>query len=486
VLRGEAKPKPPEPKPTPAPEEEPRKAAILDRAPTLRWPKEWPEPPSPPPSAQGYERLLYPPGLLGHAVQYIIDTAPLPDRKLALAVSLSTCAKGIDRKVLGPTDNSTVLFNQVIAETGAGKHHGISCSRSLLRAMGLERSIVASGLASVQAIEEIIEGIGDKIDPNPNALVVVDEVGSWLSRILSRGQSGNVSEIPGILQTLWGQPMEDGWIGTKKVGKEMRTFFAVAFSIIGFSTEKMFFGALEDRLVSSGFVNRMLLWNVGRGALERVDPKYGWNECPQWLVDAMRKITSLPSAPLDKPMKVALPAKDGSVVVLNDYHRIGWGPGAKELWLKFDNKVRAMPSVEDREVWIRAPDLAIRLATIVAFYRCSPTIDVADWEWAVELVKHSTEQLRAGLDKHMINTLEQADLAERIRDYVRVRKGQLVKIGEISRTFERKVDDVRKLNHVIWHVVETGDITVVSPEEGREILGVRAGRPTVWLTWSGK
>jgi len=275
VLRGEAKPKPPEPKPTPAPEEEPRKAAILDRGPTIRWPKEWPEPPSPPPSAQGYERLLYPPGLLGHAVQYIIDTAPLPDRKLALAVSLSTCAKGIDRKVLGPTDNSTVLFNQVIAETGAGKHHGISCSRSLLRAMGLERSIVASGLASVQAIEEIIEGIGDKIDPNPNALVVVDEVGSWLSRILSRGQSGNVSEIPGILQTLWGQPMEDGWIGTKKVGKEMRTFFAVAFSIIGFSTEKMFFGALEDRLVSSGFVNRMLLWNVGRGALERVDPKYG-------------------------------------------------------------------------------------------------------------------------------------------------------------------------------------------------------------------
>jgi len=153
----------PQPKPAPAPE---KKAAILDRSTVTRWPKEWPEPPAPPANAIAYERLLYPPGLLGHAVQYIVDTAPLPDRRLALAVSLSTCAKGIDRKVLGPTDNSTVLFNQVIAETGAGKHHGISCSRSLLRAMGLERSIVASGLASVQAIEEIIEGIADRIDPN--------------------------------------------------------------------------------------------------------------------------------------------------------------------------------------------------------------------------------------------------------------------------------------------------------------------------------
>ena len=473
----------PQPKPAPAPE---KKAAILGRSTVTRWPKEWPEPPAPPANAIAYERLLYPPGLLGHAVQYIVDTAPLPDRRLALAVSLSTCAKGIDRKVLGPTDNSTVLFNQVIAETGAGKHHGISCSRSLLRAMGLERSIVASGLASVQAIEEIIEGIADRIDPNPNALVVVDEVGSWLSRILSRGQSGNVSEIPGILQTLWGQPMEDGWIGTKKVGKEMRTFFAVAFSIIGFSTERMFFGALQDRLVSSGFVNRMLLWNVGRGALERVDPKYGWNHCPEWLVEAMQKVTSLPFAPLDKPMKLTLPTKDGSLVVLKDFHRLNWGPGAKEQWLKFDNKVRAMPSVEDREVWIRAPDLAVRLATIVAFYRCSPTVDVADWEWAVEVVKHSTEQLRIGLDKHMINKLEQADLAEKIRDYIRARRGQLVKIGDVKRTFERKVDDMRKLENVIWHVVEAGDVAVVPPEEVQEALGVRAGRPTTWFTWSGR
>ena len=83
-----------------------------------------------------HERLFYPRGLLGHAVQYVMDTAGLPDRKLALAVALSACAKGIDRKVIGPSGNSTILFTLVIAETGAGKQHGLDCVRALLQAMG--------------------------------------------------------------------------------------------------------------------------------------------------------------------------------------------------------------------------------------------------------------------------------------------------------------------------------------------------------------
>jgi len=353
--------------------------------------------------------------------------------------------------------------------------------------MGLESSIVASGLASVQAIEEIIEGIpgvNNSVDPNPNALVVIDEVGSWLSRILSKSQGGNVSEIPGILQTLWGQPVEDGWIGTKKVGKQMRTFYCVAFSIIGFSTERMFFGALQDRLISSGFVNRMLLWNVGRGALERVDPKYSWTQCPKWLMDAMKRVTHLDAAPLDGPMKLPIPFKDGTVGTLRDFHRVKWGPCAKELWLAFDNTVRAMPSVEDRELWIRAPDLAVRLATIVAVYRCSATVDVEDWEWAVELVKYSVEELKDGIDKHMIGKIEQADLADRIRAYVRNRAGQYVTIGEISKAFERKVDDVRKLNEVIWHVEQTRDIIQVPIEEVKAGKQEWRGKPTVYFKWN--
>src|SRR5262249_38754549 len=157
-------------------------------------------------------RLTYPRGLLGHVVQYIYSTAQLPDRFMALAGALSACGKCLDRKVLGPTGNSTILYILLIAETGSGKQHIINCIRIILRAAGMEEAIVASGIASVQAIEEILEGRGEKIPPQPSPLVLIDEYGSFLSRISSKGQTGNVSEIPGHLQTLWGWSPEMEWM----------------------------------------------------------------------------------------------------------------------------------------------------------------------------------------------------------------------------------------------------------------------------------
>ena len=50
-------------------------------------------------------------------------------------------------------------------------------------------------------------------------LVTIDEYGSFLTRIASKGQTGNVSEIPGKLQTLWGWSPEAEYIGDIKVGK---------------------------------------------------------------------------------------------------------------------------------------------------------------------------------------------------------------------------------------------------------------------------
>jgi hypothetical protein len=72
----------------------------------------------------------------------------------------------------------------------------------ILRAAGMEEAIVASGIASVQAIEQILEGKGELIPAQPSPLVLIDEYGSFLSRISSKGQTGNVAEIPSILQTI--------------------------------------------------------------------------------------------------------------------------------------------------------------------------------------------------------------------------------------------------------------------------------------------
>jgi hypothetical protein len=304
-----------------------------------------------------------------------------------------------------------VLYNLLIAETGVGKQFVINGISMALKAMSLQGTIVASGLASVQAIEEIIEGVGEKIDPQPNALVMIDEVGSWLARVSHKNNTGNVSEIPGLLQSLWSWPLELAWRGTKKVYKEMKETYAVALAMFGASTERAFFLALKTKDLASGFVNRMLLWNVGRGSAHRVKPKYEWQNMPKWLAEALNKIvTSMEEAPINSPMSLKLGDR-----VLKDFHRVGWGEGAEDLWMAFDDEIRNMPSVDDREIWIRAPEIAVRLATIVAVFRGSAVVDVEDLLWAIEVVRLSTKHLQRGLSKHMLDELEQADLVELIR-----------------------------------------------------------------------
>jgi hypothetical protein len=209
----------------------------------------WPDAPIAPDNASDLERLTYPAGLAGHAVQYMVDTARLPDRWMALGTVMSVLGKGIDRKVIGPTGCSNVGYDAVLAWTGAGKQHKLNCGQILLGAMGVQDCYRAGGIASIQSIEQLIEGTGqgyNEVPPCPNSLIIIDEFGSWLSRITSKSQTGNVNEIPSLLNTLWGWAPENiPWKSSIKVGKNVKGIYSPAFSILGFSTEEKFFGSLK-------------------------------------------------------------------------------------------------------------------------------------------------------------------------------------------------------------------------------------------------
>ena len=50
----------------------------------------------------------------------------------------------------------------LLVETGAGKQHILNCIRVVLRALAMEEVYAASGIASVQSIEEVLEGKKEK------------------------------------------------------------------------------------------------------------------------------------------------------------------------------------------------------------------------------------------------------------------------------------------------------------------------------------
>src|SRR5262249_36150510 len=93
---------------------------------------------------------------------------------------------------------------------------------------------------------------------------------------------------------------------------------------LGASTEKKFVRALTGDDISAGFVNRFLLFNVGRGCLERVEPKYNWLKSPTWLAEALKERAG-PSPPNTEPIRIETLPVDGTVLVMSDFRRMGWG-----------------------------------------------------------------------------------------------------------------------------------------------------------------
>jgi hypothetical protein len=363
----------------------------------------------------------------------------------------------------------------LMAESGAGKTQALKSIQMLLKAMGMSDVFVAAQLASVQAIEEIVE-------ETPCALVVTDEIGAWLNRISSSGQTGNVAEIPGTLQSLWAWPLDLEWLGTKRKGKVMVKVFGPALSIFGDSTEAKLIKGLTKEEIANGFLNRWLLFDIGRGYVgRRVEPKYHWTEIPRWLQKAVKEVAGKPVPP-GGLRKLTLPRPDGKgEVIVQDFRRVSWGPGARDLWLDYEEYTRNLPSQKDREIWIRAPEQAVRLATIVAVYRGSATLDVEDWQWAKGVVEYSMGQLVRSLSKHQREKLEQADLVERIRgEFMRTAPpggriaGEMTE-GLIRKLCENLCDDYRRIDAAISHLLKTGEIEEFFPN--------RRGPPTRHFRW---
>ena len=166
--------------------------------------------------------------------------------------------------------------------------------------------------------------------------------------------------------------------------------------------------------------------------------------------------------------------------VLRDFRRVGWGAGAEDKWQHYEDEVRGMVSIEDRELWIRAPENALRLATIVAMYRGSSLIEVEDLEWGIGVADQSMKWLVGALRRNMMEDLDQADLVDLVRgDFLKkIKKGEVpsrLTQGQIRKLCERKTKDYRKISAAIDHLEQCGDIVEIKHEG--------AGRPTRRWEW---
>jgi hypothetical protein len=363
-----------------------------------------------------------------------------------LASALAVVGKLLDRNAAGPTRSSTHLYLVVLAPTGAGKSHQLELISTALMTAQLESVIGPGDLSSVQALQKLI------VEKN-SCLLMMDEFGSFLRRIKDAGQNSNTREITGEIRKLW-----DAWKrydGVKKAHEDSVTVFAPALAIFGVTVAGDFYSALKIEDVSGGFLNRFLILQEKSRPKEK-EPESWVGNVPFALMEQLLQVSRKYQSRLGKDV-MDRKAADTSPGPVQPKSELKWGPGAQELYREFSASIRSEPDDKILELRIRAPEMAVRLATIRACGRLAETVDVDDMSWGIELARASADMLCAGVAEHMVP--EGLDgLCEKITDFLR-KSGGSASQREVYRSVRRQIKRSGDLEAAISYLTHRGGPT---------------------------
>jgi hypothetical protein len=385
--------------------------------------------------------LTYVPGVVGEMIDHIVASSRLPDRKMALAAALATASATLNRKVVGPTNGGTVLYVLILAWTGAGKEHLLNCAEALMGAAGEKAKMGPTDLASVQAIQELAI-------KQPSCFCVMDEFGGFLARISHGSQCSNVQEITSILSSLWGKPPGSIYRSAKKMSKEVEEVFWPNLGILGASTPAQFYQGIKNHFIASGFINRFLIISVGKGG-DLTKPQRNWSEVSQALIARLKKM-----AGSEIPFQLQM-----SFGIKPQWRKIGWGEGAEILFEEFENRNRNRPDGTERDIWIRAADMALRLATIVAVGRFSTNVSKQDMAWAIEVVSNSATKLFDDLQQYSREQLQFGDLCDKVIDFIR-RSGGHAPREKILNALRGHIRGKREAEDALAYLSESKQIVI--------------------------
>jgi hypothetical protein len=229
------------------------------------------------------------------------------------------------------------------------------------------------------------------------------------------------------------------------------------------STPKELYRACKSKDITNGFLNRWLFIE------EKIQPGYqrvseNALKVPRELMIALRRLYQPSTVLLNQP-------SDGSEC--RPAFRMGWGPGAEEIYDSIRGGVERETDDRRRELFWRSAEKTVRIATNVAAGCLSKTVNRVHMEWAYQFVKRSDETLLIGVQEYMEEEkLEFGDLCREIIRRIR-REGGSMQRREVGRSFQNNLRYGPELNRAIYYLIETEQL-----EEWKVDTG---GRPSWWV-----
>jgi hypothetical protein len=341
-----------------------------------------------PEGANPLEALTYVPGVVGDITEWIVRGAIRPNRMLALGVAVTVVGTLIGRWVQGPTGSGTHLLIVIIGPSGFGKDDPLKLGKALMTAVGAKKLIGPDEFASAPGFTNLLKR-------SPLLICFVDEIGDELAKFNDQQGNPYVAALVGLFKKLY-----NAWevVDTaEKVGVETENITWPAVSLVGAATPEMFFAGIKPKDLESGFANRLMI--LPFEGIERPPEQErpgNWDVPPKELVEALKRL------PRQKPHS-ALDLDAPRSGKLKRLDMMPWGPGAKEEYYAFSQRLDALVETDPRRDQLskRGAENASRLATDMAIGRGSPTCDLEDIRWGIAFAERSIEAAYGGYEKYM-------------------------------------------------------------------------------------
>jgi Bifunctional DNA primase/polymerase, N-terminal/Primase C terminal 2 (PriCT-2) len=334
------------------------------------------------------------PGLIGETVQWICETAMLPQPEVALSAVLASLGAVFGRRYAGEINTRTNLYMVAIAESGMGKDHPRKLVKNLL---------VAAGLGDYLGADSIVTGAGllTGLMGRPSQVMMLDEFGLLLQEMGdSRSVKAGASKVITSLYSDSGSVFSGGNYADER--RKVIQIQAPNLCILGTSTMGSYTAALKRSAVQSGELNRFVVMlprvtfpEINRGHSREFKPPA--DLVKRWAAFADKDLSAVnSSAILPEPRIV----QDGEC-----------GPRLDRMLDDQQNRVIAGHQEGTGALWVRYRENAIKIAMIFAIARnpLRPSLAPADLDIADQIVRASVENMVTMANDHMYENAFEKD-----------------------------------------------------------------------------
>ena len=323
-----------------------------------------------------------PSGLVGDIMQYILDTAQIPQPKYAIAASLAVVGTLVGQKVKsGWKHGRSNLYCMAVGGTSTGKDHPISMVERILEQSGAGDLIGGTDVTSDSAIEK-------RLSNHPVTLYPWDEAGHTLGGFGSMVDSHRATVVPTLMK-LWSSGNKT-YRGKDRAGRDNDSFSVrhPCLTIYGTgSTDKIASSLRKDQL-KDGWLPRCLYFiSTDLGKLTETDdtghsiPAKILSKCKgfvDFVNPAALEVSVFSEQAVEQDWTITVPIE----------------PAALEALKAFFNEARKIQQTgeETSELWGKAAEQADRIALVVA---CGMVHDLRDAKvtlanvsWAIGVVRY--------------------------------------------------------------------------------------------------